>query len=288
MSLILTLSCQDRPGIVAAVSGFLASQRFNIRDSAQFGDHETGLFFMRVSIEDLEAGADGQGRPLDQVRAAFAPVAAPFEMTWELHDDQARPRVLILVSKFGHCLNDLLYRYSIGALPVEIPAIVSNHRDWYQRAANHDIPYHHWPVTAASKTRQEKMLRELIEQERIDLIVLARYMQVLSPDLCREYSGRIINIHHSFLPSFKGAKPYHQAHARGVKLIGATAHYVTEDLDEGPIIEQEVGRVDHALSPDQLAAVGRDIESLVLARAVKYHVERRIFLNGHRTVVFRG
>lgn len=288
MSLILTLSCQDRPGIVAAVSGFLASQRFNIRDSAQFGDHETGLFFMRVSIEDLETGADDQGRPLEQVRAAFAPVAAPFDMTWELHDDGARPRVLILVSKFGHCLNDLLYRYSIGALPVEIPAIVSNHRDWYQRAANHDIPYHHWPVTAASKGRQEKMLRELIEQEKIDLIVLARYMQVLSPDLCRDYSGRIINIHHSFLPSFKGAKPYHQAHARGVKLIGATAHYVTEDLDEGPIIEQEVGRVDHALSPDQLAAVGRDIESLVLARAVKYHVERRIFLNGHRTVVFRG
>lgn len=288
MSLILTLSCQDRPGIVAAVSGFLASQRFNIRDSAQFGDHETGLFFMRVSIEDLETGADGQGRPLEQVRAAFAPVAAPFDMTWELHDDRARPRVLILVSKFGHCLNDLLYRYSIGALPVEIPAIVSNHRDWYQRAANHDIPYHHWPVTPSSKVRQEKMLRELIDQEKIDLIVLARYMQVLSPDLCRDYSGRIINIHHSFLPSFKGAKPYHQAHARGVKLIGATAHYVTEDLDEGPIIEQEVGRVDHALSPDQLAAVGRDIESLVLARAVKYHVEHRIFLNGHRTVVFRG
>lgn len=288
MSLILTLSCQDRPGIVAAVSGFLASQRFNIRDSAQFGDHETGLFFMRVSIEDLETGADGQGRPLEQVRAAFAPVAAPFDMTWELHDDRARPRVLILVSKFGHCLNDLLYRYSIGALPVEIPAIVSNHRDWYQRAANHDIPYHHWPVTPSSKVRQEKMLRELIDQEKIDLIVLARYMQVLSPDLCRDYSGRIINIHHSFLPSFKGAKPYHQAHARGVKLIGATAHYVTEDLDEGPIIEQEVGRVDHALSPDQLAAVGRDIESLVLARAVKYHVKHRIFLNGHRTVVFRG
>jgi formyltetrahydrofolate deformylase len=283
MSLILKLSCQDRPGIVAAVSGFLASHQFNIRDSAQFGDGETGLFFMRVSIDDLLGG-----RSLEDLRAAFAPVAAPFGMTWELHDEQARPRMLVLVSKFGHCLNDLLYRYSIGALPVEIPAIVSNHRDWYQRAANHDIPYHHWPVTAASKQRQEGMLRELIEQERIDLIVLARYMQVLSPDLCRAYSGRIINIHHSFLPSFKGAKPYHQAHARGVKLIGATAHYVTEDLDEGPIIEQEVGRVEHGYSPDQLAAVGRDIESLVLARAVKYHVEHRIFLNGHRTVVFRG
>ncbi len=283
MSLTLTLSCQDRPGIVAAVSGFLATHRFNIRDSAQFGDGETGLFFMRVSVEDLEGD-----RPLEQIRAAFAPVAAPFEMTWEIHDERTRPRMLILVSKFGHCLNDLLYRYSIGALPVEIPAVVSNHRDWYQRAANHNIPFHHWPVTPESKARQEKMLRDLIEQEKIDLIVLARYMQVLSPDLCRNYSGRIINIHHSFLPSFKGATPYKQAHARGVKLIGATAHYVTADLDEGPIIEQEVARVDHSHSPDQLAATGRDIESLVLARAVKYHVEHRIFLNGHKTVVFRG
>ncbi|MFN3400449.1 MAG: formyltetrahydrofolate deformylase [Ferrovibrio sp.] len=288
MSLILTLSCHDRPGIVAAVSGFLASHRFNIRDSAQFGDSETGLFFMRVSVEDLEAGADGSGRPLEQIRAAFAPVAAPFDMNWEIHDERDRPRMLILVSKFGHCLNDLLYRYSIGALPVEIPAVVSNHRDWYQRAANHNIPFHHWPVTAESKARQEKMLRDLIEQEKIDLIVLARYMQVLSPDLCRDYSGRIINIHHSFLPSFKGANPYKQAHARGVKLIGATAHYVTADLDEGPIIEQEVARVDHGYSPEQLAATGRDIESLVLARAVKYHVEHRIFPNGHKTVVFRG
>lgn len=283
MSLILTLSCQDRPGIVAAVSGFLATHRFNIHDSAQFGDGETGLFFMRVSVDDLEGD-----RAVEQIRTAFAPVAAPFDMTWEIHDERARPRMLILVSKFGHCLNDLLYRYSIGALPVEIPAVVSNHRDWYQRAANHDIPFHHWPVTPESKVRQEKMLRDLIEQEKIDLVVLARYMQVLSPDLCRDYAGRIINIHHSFLPSFKGANPYKQAHARGVKLIGATAHYVTADLDEGPIIEQEVARVDHAYSPEQLAATGRDIESLVLARAVKYHVEHRIFLNGHKTVVFRG
>lgn len=288
MSLILTLSCHDRPGIVAAVSGFLATHRFNIRDSAQFGDGETGLFFMRVSVEDLEAGPDGGGRPLEQVRAAFAPVAAPFDMTWEIHDERAKSRVLILVSKFGHCLNDLLYRYSIDALPIEIPAIVSNHRDWYQRAANHNIPFHHWPVTPESKARQEKMLRELIEQEKIDLIVLARYMQVLSPDFSRDYAGRIINIHHSFLPSFKGANPYRQAHARGVKLIGATAHYVTADLDEGPIIEQEVARVDHGYSPEQLAATGRDIESLVLARAVKYHVEHRIFPNGNKTVVFRG
>ncbi|MFN4311030.1 MAG: formyltetrahydrofolate deformylase [Ferrovibrio sp.] len=288
MSLILTLSCTDRPGIVAAVSGYLSANHFNIRESAQFGDGETGLFFMRVCIEDLESGPDGRGRPVEDIRAAFSSIAAPFGMTWGIHDERVRPRVLILVSKFGHCLNDLLYRYSIGALPVEIPAIVSNHRDWYQRAAAHDIAYHHWPVTASSKSRQEKMLRDLIEQERIDLIVLARYMQVLSPELCRAFAGRIINIHHSFLPSFKGAKPYHQAHQRGVKLIGATAHYVTEDLDEGPIIEQEVARVDHSHSPDQLAATGRDIESLVLARAVKYHIEHRIFPNGNKTVVFRG
>jgi formyltetrahydrofolate deformylase len=283
MSMILTLSCRDRPGIVAAVSGFLAEHRFNIRDSAQFGDAETGLFFMRVSFEDLEGS-----RTAEAVREAFGAIAAPFAMTWAIHDEAGRARVLVMVSRFGHCLNDLLYRYSIGALPVEIPAIVSNHRDWYQRAAALDIPYHHLPVTPSSKARQEDLLLRIIEEERIDLVVLARYMQVLSPELCRAMPGRIINIHHSFLPSFKGARPYHQAHARGVKLIGATAHYVTADLDEGPIIEQEVGRVDHALSPDQLAAVGRDIESLVLARAVKYHVEHRIFLNGHKTVVFRG
>lgn len=283
MSMILTLSCRDRPGIVAAVSGFLAEHRFNIRDSAQFGDAETGLFFMRVSFDDIDGA-----RPVESVREAFASVAAPFAMTWEIHEENARPRVLIMVSRFGHCLNDLLYRYSIGALPIEIPSIVSNHRDWYQRAAALDIPYHHLPVTPSSKARQEDLLLRIVEEERIDLVVLARYMQVLSPDLCRAMPGRIINIHHSFLPSFKGARPYQQAHARGVKIIGATAHYVTEDLDEGPIIEQETGRVDHALSPDQLAAVGRDIESLVLARAVKYHVEHRIFLNGNKTVVFRG
>ncbi|HEX6960083.1 MAG TPA: formyltetrahydrofolate deformylase [Ferrovibrio sp.] len=283
MSLILTLSCQDRPGIVAAVSGFLVQQNFNIRDSAQFGDAETGLFFMRVSIDDLEGS-----RTAETVRAAFVPVAAPFGMTWAIHDEREKARILILVSKFGHCLNDLLYRYSIGALPIEIPAVVSNHRDWYQRAAGYDIPYHHWPVTPDNKVQQEQRLLELVQAEKIDLVVLARYMQVLSPALCKALAGRIINIHHSFLPSFKGARPYHQAHSRGVKLIGATAHYVTEALDEGPIIEQEVARVDHAYSPEQLAATGRDIESLVLARAVKYHVEHRIFLNGNKTVVFRG
>ncbi|WP_430398769.1 formyltetrahydrofolate deformylase [Ferrovibrio sp.] len=284
MGLILTLSCLDRPGIVAAVSGFLAEQRFNIRESAQFGAAETGLFFMRVTIDDLTESH----RPVEDVRAAFAPVAAPFGMTWAIHDESARQRVLIMVSKFGHCLNDLLYRYSIGALPIEIPAIVSNHREWYQRAAAHDIPYHYLPVTRDNKAAQEQRLRDIIREERIDLVVLARYMQVLSPELCADLQGRVINIHHSFLPSFKGAAPYSQAHKRGVKLIGATAHYVTSDLDEGPIIEQEVARVDHSYSPERLAAQGRDIESLVLARAVGYHVEHRIFVNGSKTVIFRG
>lgn len=238
---------------------------------------------MRVSFDDLDGS-----RTVESVRTAFGPVAAPFAMTWAIHDEAARARVLIMVSKFGHCLNDLLYRFSIGALPIEIPAIVSDHRDWYRHAAAQNIPYHHMPVTPANKAQQEDRLLEIVQEEKIDLIILARYMQVLSPDLCRHMPGRIINIHHSFLPSFKGARPYHQAHTRGVKLIGATAHYVTEDLDEGPIIEQEVGRVDHAASPEQLAAVGRDIESLALARAVKYHVEHRVFLNGDKTVVFRG
>ncbi len=282
MGLILTLSCLDRPGIVAAVSGFLAEHRFNIRESAQFGDSETGLFFMRVTVDDLAGN-----RNVEAVRTAFAAIAAPFAMTWAIHDDTAKQRVLILVSKFGHCLNDLLYRYSIGALPIEIPAIISNHRDWYQRAAAHDIAYHHMPVTPENKLVQEQRLRDIIREERIDLVVLARYMQVLSPEFCAELHGRAINIHHSFLPSFKGAAPYKQAHARGVKLIGATAHYITSDLDEGPIIEQEVARVDHAYSPEKLAAQGRDIESLVLARAIAYHVEHRIFVNGNKTVVFR-
>ncbi len=284
MGLILTLSCLDRPGIVAAVSGFLAEQRFNIRESAQFGAAETGLFFMRVTIDDLTESH----RPVEDVRPAFAPVAAPFGMTWAIHDESARQRVLIMVSKFGHCLNDLLYRYSIGALPIEIPAIVSTHREWYPRAAAHDIPYHYLPVTRDNKAAQEQRLRDIIREERIDLVVLARYMQVLSPELCADLQGRVINIHHSFLPSFKGAAPYSQAHKRGVKLIGATAHYVTSDLDEGPIIEQEVARVDHSYSPERLAAQGRDIESLVLARAVGYHVEHRIFVNGSKTVIFRG
>ncbi|QQP91037.1 formyltetrahydrofolate deformylase [Skermanella sp. TT6] len=279
---ILTISCPDTVGIVAAVSGFLAERGCNIIDSAQFGDRTSDLFFLRIFLAAPEAGPDREG-----LAAQFAEVARRFGMTWHLHDAERPQRLLILVSKFGHCLNDLLYRYRVGGLNVEIPAIVSNHRDFYQLAAWHNVPFHYLPVKPDNKAEQEARLWEIIEQERIDLVVLARYMQVLSPELCERLAGRAINIHHSFLPSFKGAKPYHQAFARGVKLIGATAHYVTSNLDEGPIIEQEVERVDHTRTPDDLVEVGRDVESVVLARAVKYHIEHRVLLNGSKTVVFR-
>ncbi|MEI8395738.1 MAG: formyltetrahydrofolate deformylase [Rhodospirillaceae bacterium] len=279
---VLTLSCPDTVGIVFAVSGFLAGRDCNIADSAQFGDRESGLFFMRVSFTESPNGLDRA-----EFEAGFTAVGQRFGMNWKLHDTRRKQRVLILVSKFGHCLNDLLYRYRIGSLDIEIPAIVSNHRDYYQLAAWHNVPFHYLAVDAETKLRQEERLREIIDEEKIDLVVLARYMQVLSPDLCRHLTGRAINIHHSFLPSFKGAKPYHQAYSRGVKLIGATAHYVAAELDDGPIIEQEVERVSHTLGPDELVSVGRDIENVVLARAVKYHVEHRVLLNGNKTVVFR-
>ena len=278
---VLTLSCPDQPGIVATVSGWLSDNGCNITDSAQFGDAETGRFFMRTSF------AAPASLGLDDVRQAFAPIFDRFEMKADINDLGRRANVIIMVSRFGHCLNDLLYRHRVGALPIDIAAIVSNHRDFYQLAASHDIPFHHLPVSSATRARQEARLSELFEEESADLLVLARYMQILSDDLCRRLEGRAINIHHSFLPSFKGARPYHQAHKRGVKLIGATAHYVTAVLDEGPIIEQEVAHVDHAMPPDDLVAAGRDIECLVLARAVKWHAEHRILLNGHRTVVFR-
>jgi len=278
---ILTLSCADRAGIVAAVAGTLVEQHCNIIDSAQFGDTGTNRFFMRVSFS-AEVATDAT-----QLRRALAPVAERYAMSWAIHDTAVRTRVVLMVSKFGHCLNDLLYRYRIGALAMEIPAIVSNHRDFYQLAAAHDIPFYHLPVTPDSKARQEERLLEIMQGARCDLVVLARYMQVLSPGLCAQLLERAINIHHSFLPSFQGAKPYQQAHDRGVKLIGATAHYVTEDLDEGPIIEQDVTRVDHALSAEDCAAAGRDVECAVLARAVKWQVEHRILLNGRRTVIFR-
>jgi formyltetrahydrofolate deformylase len=277
---ILTLSCPDKIGIVAAVAGFLAGRGGNILASAQYNDVGNARFFMRVQFE-ISAVEDA-------LREAFGEaVGAPFSMDWTLTDAAYRPRMLVLVSKFGHCLNDLLYRFGSGLLQTDIAAVVSNHRDFYRLAAGYDVPFHHLPVTRETKVAQEEKLRELIAEERIDLVVLARYMQVLSPEFCDSMPGRIINIHHSFLPSFKGAGPYTQAHKRGVKLVGATAHYVTSDLDEGPIIEQDVTRVDHTMTPEELTAAGRDVECSVLARAVRYHLEQRVLLNGNRTVVFR-
>jgi len=277
----LTLSCPDRKGIVSAVAGHLAGADCNILDSAQFGDPDGGRFFMRVSF------ASERPTSVARLRETFAPVSAAFGMHATFYEQVARTRTLLLVSKLGHCLNDLLYRQRTGALPIEIPAIVSNHRDFEPLAASYGIPFHHLPVTPESKAPQEARLLELIDGERCELVVLARYMQVLSPELCARLGGRVINIHHSFLPSFQGARPYQQAYARGVKLIGATAHYVTADLDEGPIIEQDVARVDHSHTVERLAAAGRDVECAVLARAVQWHAEHRVLLNGARTVVFR-
>jgi formyltetrahydrofolate deformylase len=277
---VLTLSCPDKRGTVHAVSSYLFMTGCNIVDSQQFGDQDTGLFFMRVHFS-AEASVT-----LEKLRASFAAVGDSFAMDWQIHRAEQKMRVLLMVSKFGHCLNDLLFRARIGALPVEIVAVVSNHTDFAELVASYDIPFHHIPVTKETKPEAEARLLQIVREEQVELVVLARYMQVLSDDLCKQLSGRIINIHHSFLPSFKGAKPYHQAHARGVKLIGATAHYVTADLDEGPIIEQEVERVGHDVTPDQLVAIGRDVECQALARAVKWHAEHRILLNGRRTVVF--
>ena len=277
--LVLTLSCADRPGIVHAVAGQLAGSGCNIIESQQFGDPFTGRFFMRVHAT--------AGQTVEAFRTEFTAVADAFGMDWEVHDLAVRPRVLILVSKLGHCLNDLLFRRETGALRIDVPAIVSNHPDSAALARWHGVPFHHLPVTKDNKADAEAKLRGLVEEHQVDLVVLARYMQVLSDDLCRYLAGRAINIHHSFLPSFKGARPYHQAHERGVKLIGATAHYVTAALDEGPIIEQEVARVDHAQRPEDLVAVGRDVECLALSRAVRWHVEHRVLLNAERTVVFR-
>ena len=281
---ILTLSCPDQPGIVHAVSGLLFQHGCNIVDSDQYGDAFAGRFFMRVHFSAAPGGPD-----LAELRAAFAPVGDQFGMQWEVHDATVKPRVMIMVSKIGHCLNDLLFRAKVGGLPVEIAAIVSNHRDFYQLAASYDVPFFHLPLMNASaeqKAAQEARVFEVVREQNIDLVVLARYMQVLSDDLCRKLQGRAINIHHSFLPSFKGAKPYYQAHDRGVKLIGATAHYVTADLDEGPIIEQDIERISHRDSPEDLVRKGADIERRVLARAIRYHLEDRVILNGRKTVVF--
>ncbi len=278
---LLTLDCPDSPGIVHAVTGFLVEHGGNIVESQQFNDRLHGRFFMRVHVETRVSPG------LEALQEAFRPVAERFDMTWQLWDARAPYRTLLLVSKLGHCLNDLLYRWSIGSLQVEIPAIVSNHPDLEWLARLYDIPFHHVPVTPETKPEAERRLLELVDGLGVHLVVLARYMQVLSDQLCGELDGRAINIHHSFLPSFKGARPYHQAFERGVKLVGATAHYVTADLDEGPIIEQDVVRVDHSFSGDQLVAAGRDVECQVLSRAVRWHAESRVLRNGSRTVVFR-
>lgn len=277
---VLTLFCPDKQGIVHAVSSYLFMTGCNIEDSQQFGDHDTGLFFMRVHFS-AEAPVT-----VEKLRASFAAIGDSFRMDWQINRADEKMRILLMVSRFGHCLNDLLFRARTGALPVEIAGVVSNHTDFAELVASYNIPFHHIPVPKDGKPEAEARLLEIVREEEVELVVLARYMQVLSDDLCKQLSGRIINIHHSFLPSFKGAKPYHQAHTRGVKLIGATAHYVTADLDEGPIIEQEVERVGHDVTPEGLVAIGRDVECQALARAVKWHAERRILLNGRRTVVF--
>ncbi|HEY3889608.1 MAG TPA: formyltetrahydrofolate deformylase [Caulobacteraceae bacterium] len=277
---VLTLSCPDRIGIVADVSRFLAEHACNILESAQHGDPANGRFFLRTVFESTA------GHRLAALQSAFAPIAARYAMDSRFFDAAAKTPTLIMVSRLGHCLNDLLFRWRIGALPIDVKAVVSNHPDFEDLARATGLPFRCLPVTPETKAAQEEVLEAMVADLGIELIVLARYMQILSADLCARYSGRIINIHHSFLPSFKGARPYHRAHERGVKLIGATAHYVTQDLDEGPIIEQSVERVGHGLSVDDYVAVGRDVEALVLARAVKWHVERRVLLNGGRTVVF--
>jgi formyltetrahydrofolate deformylase len=276
----LTLSCPDRPGIVHAVTGFLLEHNGNILESAQFDAQETGRFFMRVHF----ACAAGT---VSTLRDAFAPLAGKFAMQAQFFDAARRTRTLIMVSKLGHCFNDLLFRWKSGVLPVDVVGVVSNHRDFYQLAASYNIPFHHIPVSADTKAQAENKLMEIVAETNTELVVLARYMQVLSDDLCFKLQGRAINIHHSFLPSFKGARPYHQAFDRGVKLIGATAHYVTAALDEGPIIEQDAARVDHRMTPEDLTHAGRDVESVVLARAVTWHAQHRVLVNGSKTVVFR-
>jgi formyltetrahydrofolate deformylase len=277
---ILTLSCTDQPGVVAAVSSFLANHQANIIESQQFREPQANCFFMRVefSVGSLENR--------EQIKSLFSGIAAEFSMQWDIFNTEYKPRVLIAVSKAGHCFNHLLHHYFTGHLPIEIVGVVSNHMDLKQMADWHDLPFHHLPVTADTKQEQEAAFYELVKETDADVVVLARYMQILSDDLSAKLKGKCINIHHSFLPGFKGANPYRQAYDRGVKMIGATAHYVTADLDEGPIIEQEVTRVHHGHTPKQLKGIGQEIESQVLSRALKYHIEHRVILNGSKTVVF--
>ena len=279
LEFVLTLSCPDKPGIVYAVSSFLVQHSANIIDSQQYGEPDGGLFFMRVhfSVQQPMVVAD--------LERDFTWVAESFHMSWHLHDKFERIKTLVMVSQLGHCLNDLLFRWSTGSLPVDITGVVSNHEVFRNLTESYQLPFHYLPVTKESKPAAESQLMSIIDETSTELIVLARYMQILSPEVCKRVEGRMINIHHSFLPSFKGAKPYHQAHAKGVKLVGATAHYVTPDLDEGPIIEQGLLRVDHSYSPERLVEAGRDVEAQVLARAVTWHAEHRVLLNGNRTVI---
>ncbi|MUZ74743.1 formyltetrahydrofolate deformylase [Agrobacterium vitis] len=277
---VLTVSCPSARGIVAAITGYLSEKECNIVDSSQFDDLETGLFFMRLTFNNEGSATK------DEIDAGFTPISKKFAMAHRFHTSDERMKVLLMVSRFGHCLNDLLYRWKIGALPIDIVGVVSNHFEYQKVIVNHDIPFHHIKVSKENKPQAEARLMEVVDQSGAELIVLARYMQVLSDAVCKKMSGRIINIHHSFLPSFKGANPYKQAFERGVKLIGATAHYVTEDLDEGPIIEQDVARITHAQSAEDYVSIGRDVESQVLARAVHAHIHNRVFMNGNRTIVF--
>jgi formyltetrahydrofolate deformylase len=280
---VLTASCASRMGTTAAITGFLATRRFYLMEMHQFDDTSSQRFFVRITF----CGVEGEPVDLGALRAQFQPVASREEMQWRIHDSRERTRVLIMVSNLDHCLEDLLYRHRTGELKMDITAVVSNHLTMQPIAARHELPFFHLPVTPATKAQQEKRLMELVDSTGTELVVLARYMQILSDELCGRLKGRAINIHHSFLPGFKGAKPYHQAYDRGVKVIGATAHYVTHDLDEGPIIEQIVERVDHGYTPDMLVAAGRDSERRALSAAVRYDLEHRVFLNGNRTVVFR-
>ncbi len=278
---VLMIASDDRKGIVAAVANSVVSQNCNIVESAQFGDAGTDKFFMRVAISGPE------GMTVESFTDAFTPVATAFRLDWRINDLRQKLRAMIMVSQGGHCLNDLLYRTSTNRLPMQVTSIVSNHMTWQRRAEHEGIAFHHMPITPENKLEQEAKLLSIVEEQNVDLIILARYMQVLSDPLCRKLDGRVINIHHSFLPGFKGAKPYHRAYERGVKMVGATAHYVTPDLDEGPIITQDVSVVDHADTVEDLIAQGQDTESRVLARAVKLHIEHRVMLNGNRTVVFK-
>jgi formyltetrahydrofolate deformylase len=278
---VLTVSCPDRRGIVHAVSGVVLDLSMTILDSQQFADATAGQFHLRMHL-----AREGTPVTVAEVQSAMAGAVSEFGMTCAVHDLSARRRVLVMVSRLGHCLNDLLFRVESGSLPIEVPAIVSNHEDLRGLAQRHEVPFHHVPVTAATKAGAEARLRELVTEYDADTIALARYMQILSPQLCADFPGRIINIHHSLLPSFVGAKPYAQAHDRGVKVIGATAHYVTSDLDQGPIIEQDFRRVDHRMSPAELARVGQELEAMAFARAVRWHAEHRVVLRGRRTIVF--